>query len=227
MAKQKKNSNYVTDKTIARKAQKEEEIKKEKQSKTIKTVAISVGATLVSVAIIIGILFACGAFDYSARATSHAGIEIEDYGTLHVELYGNDAPTTVEHFISLSKGGYFNGMSLHTYEDGLLYGGAKSAEDIKRGIKGEFLANGIDNKVKIEKGVIVMARGEDPDSAYGQFFIVTDDKVEGIQGNYAAFGKVTDLKMLDKIIASLEGEDGLLSVDDALKIVKIDLHESH
>ena len=227
MAKQKKNSNYVTDKTVAAKAQKEEQKKKEKNAKTTKIVAISVGAVVALVAIVLGIFAACGAFEYAPKATNHAVIELEDYGTLHVELYGEDAPKTVAHFVELSEGNYFKGMSLHTLEDGLLYGGSKSDSDTKRGIKGEFSANGYENKVKMEKGVIVMARGEDYDSAYGQFFIVTEDNLEDLEGNYAAFGKITDLEVLDEILEKFKDVDGEINATDAPKIISISLHESH
>ena len=227
MSKQKKNSNYVTDKTVAAKAQKEEQKKKEKNAKTTKIIAICAGSFVALVAIVLGIFAACGAFAYDPDPTYHASIQLEDYGTLHVELYGEDAPKTVAHFVELSKGGYFKGMSLHTLEDGLLYGGSKSKFDTKRGITGEFSANGYENKIKMEKGVIVMARGEDPNSAYGQFFIVTEDNLEDLQGNYAAFGKITDLKVLDEILEKFKDVDGEINATDAPKIVSIDLHESH
>ena len=227
MAKQKKNSNYVTDKTSAAKAEKEALKAKKKKEKTIKTIAIASGAFIAAVAIIIGILFACGAFDYSPETTYHASIEIEDYGTLHVELYGKDAPKTVENFLELAKGNYFNGMSLHTFMDGLLYGGSRTASDIGHGIKGEFTANGVDNKVKMEKGVLAMARGDYYDSAYGQFFIVTEKNAEELQGNYAAFGKITNTEIIDKILADIEYAEGEINATDAPKIVSISLHESH
>ena len=227
MAKQKKNSNYVTDKTIAAKAQKEEQKQKEKKTKNIKIIAISVGAFVAFVALVFGILAACGAFKYDPKPTYHARIQLEDYGTLHVELYGEDAPKTVAHFVELSKGGYFKGMRLHTLEDGLFYGGALSNSDTSRGIKGEFSANGYENNIIMEKGVIVMSRGDNPDSAYGQFFIVTEDNIENLQGNYAAFGKITDLEVLDEIIEKFKDVDGRINETDAPKIVSIDLHESH
>ena len=227
MAKQKKNSNYVTEKTIAAKAQKEDQKQKEKKAKTTKTVAISVGSAVAVLAIIFGILFACGAFEYSPKSTNHVNIEIEDYGTLHVELYGNDAPKTVENFLKLAEDGYFDSMTLHTFLDGLLYGGSKVASNVGSGVVGEFYENGYENKVKMEKGVIAMARGENPNSAYGQFFIVTEKDAKDLEGSYAAFGKITNTELLDKILADLEGVNGEINPSDAPRIVGIDSHEHH
>jgi hypothetical protein len=120
-------------------SRKQEEKKREKTNKTIKIVAISVGSTLAASGLIIGILFACGAFDYIPERTYHASIEIENYGTLHVELYGNEAPKTVEHFVDLAKSGYFVGKSLHTLTDGMLYGGSPDADGGSKGMCRSFL----------------------------------------------------------------------------------------
>lgn len=227
MAKQKKNSNYQTEKSIAEKAKKEEQKLKEKQAKTVKLVAICAGAVVALVAIVLGILLAVGAFDYSPEPTYHATLTVENYGSLHIELYGNDAPETVENFIDLAESGYFDGMSLHTFAEGLLYAGSENADGGSKGIKGEFESNGFENKIPMKKGVVCMARGEGNDSAYGQFFILTKNNSD-LKGDYAAFGKVTEFDALKDILKDIEvGSDGKIDADSAPKILSVSLHEAH
>ena len=223
MAKQKKNANYVTDKTVAAAAKKQEEKAKKKRDKTIKIVAISVGATLAAIALIIGTLFALGAFDYVPEPTYHASIEIEGYGTLHVALYGNDAPETVEWFVDLAKTGYFKNKSFHTLADGLLYAGSDKDYNGSNGIFGEFKNNGFDNKIKIKKGVVAMARGEGYDSAYGQFFIATKNASK-LSDDYCAFGMVTNYEIIEQI---LKDYGGTITAENGPKITNVTFHESH
>ena len=169
MAKQKKNSNYVTEKTAAAKAEREAAKIKEKKEKTIKIVAISVGSAVLVIGLIIGLLAALGAFSYDPDPTYHATFSFDNGSSLHIELYGNDAPETVKHFIKLCQDGHFNGRSAHSLINGEMFIGMEVADS--KGIKGEFSSNGIENKIPMKKGVVCMARGEDPNSAYGQFFI--------------------------------------------------------
>lgn len=226
MAKQKKNSNYQTDKAIAEKAKKEEQKKKDKQTKTIKITAICIGAAVTFIALVVGILFAVGAFDYSPEATYHATLNLDNGSSLHIELYGEDAPKTVENFIDLAEAGYFDGMYLHTFANGLLYGGSEKADGGSKGIKGEFESNGFENKIPMKKGVICMARGEDKNSAYDQFFILTKNN-SSLKGDYAAFGKLTDLDALKDILKSIETDaDGSITGNPP-KITSISLHAAH
>ena len=227
MAKQKKNSNYQTEKNATEKALKEEQKQKEKQAKKLKLASLIAGASAGFIAIVMIILFAAGAFDYVPETTYHASLDIEGYGSLHIALYGKEAPEAVDNFIELAGDGYFDGMYLHTFIDGLLYGGGKEADGGSDGIKGEFSANGVKNNIVMKKGVICMARGEDYDSAYDQFFILTKNNSK-LSGNYAAFGKVTDMDVLDAILKSIEtNADGSITEATAPKITKISLHESH
>jgi len=128
MAKKKKNSNYVTEKNTAAHLEAEAEAKKAK-GKKIARIAITATAVVLAIAlavVLIGLAF--GLFDYYPEATEHLVIEIEDLGTLHVELYGKDAPKTVAHFKKLAADGYFDDLTLHTLVDGLLYGGDIEAD---------------------------------------------------------------------------------------------------
>lgn len=219
MAKKRKNANYVTDKRMAAQAKREEVLRKEQKAKKLKNVILCVSIPVAIAALVLGILLGTGAFDYRPEATHHASIAVENYGTLHVELYGEDAPETVEHFIELAEDGYFDGKSLHTLLDGLLYGGSTEADGGKNGIKGEFSANGYNNKVPFNKGTVAMSRGESNDSAYGQFFILTKNNA-ALKGDYAAFGRVTELDVLDSILADYD-------VSNPPKITSVSLHAAH
>ena len=223
MAKQKKNSNYVTEKTAAAKAEREAAKIKEKKEKTIKIVAISVGSAVLVIGLIIGLLAALGAFSYDPDPTYHATFSFDNGSSLHIELYGNDAPETVKHFIKLCQDGHFNGRSAHSLINGEMFIGMEVADS--KGIKGEFSSNGIENKIPMKKGVVCMARGEDPNSAYGQFFILTKND-SSLKGEYAAFGKITDTTALDAMLDAITvNEDG--RIEGAPKITNVSLHEAH
>lgn len=225
MAKQKKNSNYVTEKTSTAKAEREAAKAKEKKDKKVK-LAVTISAIVVGcIAVIIGFLALVGVFNYVPEATNHASVILSNGQSFHIELYGHDAPETVKHFVKLCEDGYFNEKSLHTLTDGLLYGGADNADGGKNGIKGEFADNGVENKVAMKKGVVAMARGESNDSAYGQFFVLTKNN-SALKGKYAAFGKITDVEVLNKLLKDISvSADG--SVENAPTIKSISFHDAH
>ena len=155
-----------------------------------------------------------------------ATIEIENYGTIKVELYPDQAPNTVTNFIKLANNGFYDGTTFHrTIPDFMIQGGDKKGngtgsaslkdldenlEDKEYTIKGEFIANKINNTLKLERGVIAMCRSDygslssqlttkGYDSGSSQFFIVHGDK-NNISGMYAGFGKVIEgLDIVDKI----------------------------
>ena len=223
MAKQKKNSNYVTEKTAAAKAERDAAKLKELRDKKLKIIAISIAASVALIALIVGILFATGAFDYNPDPTYHATVNFDDGSSLHIELYGNDAPETVKHFRKLCEEGHFNGRTAHSLLDGSLYFGTEISG--ATGIKGEFSDNGVENKIPMKKGVVCMARGSEYDSAYGQFFVLTQNNSD-IKGQYAAFGRITELEglesLLDKITVDANGV-----VTGSPKITGVSLHAAH
>lgn len=225
MAKQKKNSNYVTEKTTAAKAEREAAKIKEQNDKKIKIIAISVACVVGFIAILFAILALAGAFKYHPEPTDHATVTFDDGSSLHIELYGKDAPETVDSFIDLCDDGYFEGMTARQLVDNLFYLGSKNADGGDNGIKGEFSANGFDNKIPMSKGTVCLSRGEGYDSGYGQFFILTKANSD-LFGNYAAFGRVTDMDALEALIDACEIDaDG--NVTDAPEILSISLHEAH
>ena len=230
MAKKKKNSNYVTEKTTQAKAQQAQEKRSRERKKTVKQVSVLVCVLVLIVGVILGGGALLGMFDYYPTATQHAVIQLEGYDTaLHVELYGNDAPETVKHFVELVEDGHFDGKSLLSFADGCLYAGGETADGGDKGIKGEFSDNGHKNKIAHKRGILSMARGDGYDSAYDQFFIVTETRRE-LNGSYAAFGALDadSLAVIDAIVAAIEwNDDGTVREESLPKIVSISLHDSH
>jgi peptidyl-prolyl cis-trans isomerase B (cyclophilin B) len=122
-------------------------------------------------------------------------IEIENYGTVKLELDPNQAPVTVANFVKLAEDGFYDGLTFHRIMDGFMIQGGDPLGNGTGGssenIKGEFAANGVENTISHKKGVISMARAQDPNSASSQFFIMVADG-EFLDGSYAAFGWVTE-----------------------------------
>ena len=120
-------------------------------------------------------------------------IEINKFGTVEVELYKDVAPLTVENFVKLANKGFYNGLTFHRVIKGFMIQGGCPKGNGTGGpgyqIKGEFLANGVNNPLKHTRGVISMARAMDPNSAGSQFFIMHQDAPH-LDGQYASFGKV-------------------------------------
>ena len=134
-------------------------------------------------------------------------IDVEQFGTIEVELYKDVAPLTVENFVKLANKGFYNGLTFHRVIKGFMIQGGCPKGNGTGGpgycIKGEFLANGVNNPLKHTRGVISMARAMDPDSAGSQFFIMHKDAPH-LDGQYAAFGKVTKGIEVVDAIASVE-----------------------
>ena len=128
-------------------------------------------------------------------ALRHAEITVKDYGTIKLELDASAAPITVENFCRLAQAGFYDGLSFHRIMDGFMIQGGDPDGNGTGGsgetIKGEFAANGVNNPISHVKGVISMARAQKPDSASSQFFITVADATF-LDGNYAAFGHVTE-----------------------------------
>lgn len=149
----------------------------------------------------------------------HVEIEIEDYGTIALELDADTAPISVTNFINLAKDGFYDGLTFHRIISGFMIQGGDPKGDGTGGsdkmIKGEFSENGVENAISHERGVISMARANDPDSASSQFFIVHEDSTF-LDGNYAGFGHVTEgIEIVDKICEDTPVQDNNGAVDPA------------
>ncbi|MBR3058635.1 MAG: peptidylprolyl isomerase [Clostridiales bacterium] len=205
------------------------------------------GRTLLNLILSAGLLFslcACSSTRYNngtaattTRATSatesrvtsesdlhHVEIEVENYGTIAVELDSSAAPISVENFLNCAKAGVYNGSTFHRImKNFMIQGGIPSKTYTGpelTPIKGEFSANGYENPIKHERGVISMARTTVMDSATSQFFICHVD-YPSLDGNYAAFGHVTSgMDVVDKI-AEVQAYDNNGSVEaDKQPVIK-------
>ena len=171
-----------------------------------------------------------------------ATMEVENFGTIKIELYPEIAPETVKNFITLANRGKYDGLTFHRIvKDFMIQGGDKNGDgtgtgitsdlkddgdDTQYTIKGEFLANGVENKLKFDEGVIGMARSdytqysssladESYNSGSEQFFIMTKAN-SSLNGYYTSFGKVIEgLDIVHNIegveVKAQESEDGSTS----------------
>ena len=133
----------------------------------------------------------------------HVEIKVKDYGTITLALDAGAAPRTVENFMKLAEEGFYDGLTFHRIMDGFMIQGGDPLGNGTGGsdatIEGEFASNGFDNPISHGKGVISMARSQDPDSASSQFFITVADAAF-LDGDYAAFGYVTKgMEVAEKI----------------------------
>ena len=120
---------------------------------------------------------------------------MESGDSFKAELYPDIAPQSVNNFISLISKGFYNGLIFHRVIPGFMIQGGDPEGTGMGGpgysIKGEFLSNGFKNDLKHTKGVLSMARSMMPDSAGSQFFIMHETSPH-LDGQYAAFGKITE-----------------------------------
>ena len=162
---------------------------------------------------------------------------IKDYGTITLELYPEMAPNTV----NKANDGFYDGLTFHrVIKDFMIQGG--DPDGIGSGgpgysIAGEFSINGFkQNTLSHTKGIISMARTNMPDSAGSQFFIMSEDGTY-LDGQYAAFGKVTsgieiveaiekvetnssDKPIKDVVIESIRVDTNGVEVPEVIKVTK-------
>ena len=150
----------------------------------------------------------------------HVTIDVQDYGTISLELDADTAPISVTNFINLANEGFYDGLTFHRIISGfMIQGGDPNGNGTggsEKTIKGEFSANGVENDISHVRGVISMARANDPDSGSSQFFIVHEDSTF-LDGDYAAFGKVTEgMDIVDEICknANPTDDNGTVKADE-------------
>ena len=182
---------------------------------------------LIAIIVLIGVV----GYGYYKKSTFKAEnpivtMEVENFGTIKIELYPDQAPETVSNFIALANRGFYDGTKFHrVVKDFMIQAGSKdgdgttgakvsnlkdNGEDKDYTIKGEFLANGVTNTIKFEEGTLAMARAdytqvssnlteESFNSGCSQFFIMTKENTN-LNGYYTAFGKVIEgLDVVHKI----------------------------
>ena len=153
-------------------------------------------------------------------------IEMENGDIIKAELYPEVAPNTVNNFISLVQKGFYDGLIFHRVIAGfMIQGGDPEGTGMggsDENIKGEFLANGVPNGLSHTRGVISMARSSNPNSASSQFFIMHADGTF-LDGQYAAFGKVTEgMEAADRIVGTPTNFRDCPLEDQRIKSIKVE-----
>ena len=166
--------------------------------------------------------------DTSGRDITYVEIKFKSYGRVRLALDGTTAPITVENFISLVNSGFYNGLTIHrVVESFMIQGGdpnANGSGGSEKDIFGEFPSNGHENDISHKRGVISMARSNEPNSASSQFFICNADS-EFLDNNYAAFGYVTEgMSVIDDITSATvnytNSQSGLIYYRDIQPVIE-------
>ncbi len=152
-------------------------------------------------------------------------IEMENGDVMKGELYPEIAPETVANFEKLVNAGFYNGLTFHRVIPGFMIQGGCPLGNGTGGpgwhIKGEFSANGFENNLKHDRGVLSMARAMDPNSAGSQFFIMVE-KAPHLDGSYAAFGRITEgMEAADTIVNQKKDGRDKPKTPQVMKTVKI------
>ncbi len=147
-------------------------------------------------------------------------IEIDGWGTVYAELYPEIAPISVANFLALADRDFYRGTTFHRIISGFMMQGGGFTEDglpkPADNIKGEFAKNGVTNNIDHDRGVISMARANDFNSASSQFFIM-HKKADHLDGQYAAFGHVTEgMDIVDQICENtpVQNKNGSVALAD-------------
>lgn len=147
-------------------------------------------------------------------------------GEFVITLYPEYAPITCENFENLVNDGFYDGLIFHRVVEGFMaQGGDPQGTGMggsKETIKGEFASNGVENNLSHTRGIVSMARSKNPDSASSQFFICYDDSCSFLDGDYAAFGEVTEgMEVVDdflKVPRSLGSDNDISSPNSPIRI---------
>ena len=154
-------------------------------------------------------------------------ITMDDGGVITAELYPEYAPNTVANFVELAGKGFYDGLIFHRVIAGfMIQGGCPNGNGMGGpgySIKGEFAANGFkQNTLKHTRGVLSMARAMNPNSAGSQFFIMHADAPH-LDGQYAAFGRVTDgMDVVDRIAQTRTGFQDRPVSEQRIKSIAVD-----
>ena len=155
-------------------------------------------------------------------------ITMENGGVIEGELYPDKAPQSVYNFIDLANHNYYDGLIFHRVIPGfMIQGGCPDGTGMGGPgycIKGEFFFNGFQNDLRHKRGVLSMARSSSPNSAGSQFFIMHED-AKHLDGQYAAFGKVTaGLDVVDAIASTKTGPQDRPIAEQKIASITVDTH---
>jgi peptidyl-prolyl cis-trans isomerase B (cyclophilin B) len=155
-------------------------------------------------------------------------ITMENGAVMEGELYPEIAPQSVYNFIDLASHNYYDGLIFHRVIPGfMIQGGCPDGTGMGGPgycIKGEFFYNGVKNELKHKRGVLSMARAQSPNSAGSQFFIMHAD-ARHLDGQYAAFGKLTSgLDVVDAIAGVQTNAQDRPLVEQKIASITVDTH---
>lgn len=166
--------------------------------------------------------------DYASKVKENpiVTITMSNDEKIVIELEPTVAPNTVANFIALVKDGFYDGLIFHrVIPDFMIQGGDPKGNGTggpDYSIDGEFTSNGFENSMKHERGVISMARSDDPNSAGSQFFIMVKE-ASHLDGKYAAFGKViAGMETVDAIVGAERDATNKPLEDQQMKKVEVD-----
>ena len=153
-------------------------------------------------------------------------ITMENGGVIEGELYPDIAPQSVRNFIDLADHNFYDGLIFHRVIPGfMIQGGCPDGTGMGGPgycIKGEFFFNGFKNDLRHKRGVLSMARSSSPNSAGSQFFIMHQD-AKHLDGQYAAFGKVTSgMDVVDAIASTKIGPNDRPIAEQKIASVTVD-----
>ena len=157
------------------------------------------------------------------------GIIETNLGNIQFKLFPELAPEHVRNFVKLAQSGFYDGTLFHRVIPGfMIQGGDPNTKDTN--LKNQWGMGGPGYNIKAEfnsrshlRGIISMARSQDPDSAGSQFFIVTSDSTF-LDREYTVFGEVTEgMDTVDKIVAL--PRDGECPSGEGAKMIKVSVSE--
>lgn len=213
--KQKKNSNYKQNFDVKNEAE-----ARDKRKNLIITIVCSVIGALFVGGMIIGIVAS------TLPKLYYVEMDFGEYGSIVIEVDGKEAPRTADNFMKLVNDGFYDGLTIFRAQEDFVIQGGRDFDVNLEPVVGEFAANGFENDISHLRGVISMARTNDPNSATSQFFITLHDQATRyLDGKYAAFGKVVEgMDVVDAIAEALmecssDGMGFVYNADDEIEIV--------
>ena len=187
---------------------------------------------IISLLLSIVLLAGCSAFMWSCSDTpknpedaQFVQMEFKNYGSIIIEIYHDVAPITAENFVRLVDSGFYDGLTIFRAQRNFVIQGGRDYNTKVDPIVGEFEENGYNNTLSHTRGVISMARSNDPNSATSQFFITLNDIARySLDGQYAAFGMVIEgMDVVDNVANALFGyainDMGFVNDKNAITIV--------
>ena len=204
MSKKGKNSNYKNNIGVASEETVSPKI-------PIQKIVIISAALLLIIGIIIAIVIMSQPKEFVLKDSgpvpdvAYVEMDFGEYGKVILELDGKEAPITTKNFLDLVYSDFYNGLTIFRAQRGFVIQGGENEKINLTPIKGEFSSNGVENNITHIRGVISMARTNDPNSATSQFFITLDDSAAySLDGDYAGFGRVIEgMDVVDSIANDL------------------------